>query len=488
MSVRLQANAFLTGAVATIGGAWIYGCWMKPLAGNYGGPSNAIMLDVSGGTSAPGNLAGNFDGVFFSVDDSPWTDVEAIVLDQTNAFGVMSPNPLAGSQIEWIHCSMQYPGSGSTYTMRVRREGQTAFTTGTISSGNAITIASNVNLGSNHYLENTHDFLCRGLFCQATTMTDAQLLAATRDPRNAPAGTNFHWLPLGESVNAGVNLGSSSNFTVSGAPTTSTDEPQSDIAVLGGTTAFSASGGASVAPSWPTTAITGSKDVLIIGMKPNTSGSGTVTTPAGWTLLGSITAAGGYGSQGADTGNCDLYVFTRDTDGTASGTLSVTINTVAAGGVAWGKILRVSAGSGSWNVAMATGSQTAGGNLSVTFGSDPGVATGDLVVGIFCDPTDIGAGAQFSAEAFSQTGVTFTTAQEIEEPFSATGNDIGAMLCYSFAASGSSTAAPSMTATAGGTTTNIRGPAVFLRMRAGTSVPSLIAMPTRRAVRSLIIL
>lgn len=239
-----------------------------------------------------------------------------------------------------------------------------------------------------------------------------------------------------------------------------------------GAAAFSGSGGTSVAPAWPASGDNSGAyyDLLVIGIKPLTSGAGTATTPSGWTSLGSLTGAGGYGAQGGDTGNCDLFVFGRISDGTATGTLSVTIATGAAGGIGWGKILRLKKNSpGAWNVVLATGSDVTGtSNIGVTFGSDPGVAANDLVVVGMCIPTDVNVGAFFSSNALTQTGVTFGTIVEQQEFGSSTGNDIGGIVCYAPVTAGSSSAAPSYSATAA-TNTNSRGPAAFVRLRSAAS-------------------
>lgn len=238
----------------------------------------------------------------------------------------------------------------------------------------------------------------------------------------------------------------------------------------GGTIAYSSSGGTSVAPSYPSGITTNSGLVLVVGQKPSTANSGTCTTPSGWTLVGGSGWEGGYGATlGADTGNTKVYVFTKDTvTGSESGTLSVTVGT---NNVCWAQILRVQSDIPvTWSAAVGFGGDSSGGNVSVTASSDPGVTVGDFVIGGMCIPTDVTTPAQFSAEAFTQTGVTYNTAVEISEPDSTTGNDIGGFLCYATIASGTSSAAPVLTATAGGTTTNVRGPGFILRLR-GTYIP-----------------
>lgn len=239
-----------------------------------------------------------------------------------------------------------------------------------------------------------------------------------------------------------------------------------------GAIAYSAAGGGSVAPAYPTGCAEGDKLLLVVGQKPSTANGGTVTTPGGWNLVASITGAGGYGTTlTADVGNTNLFVYERTVPaGGLSGTLTVTLGT---NNVAWAIILRLTSSNGAWDsVAGATGSDTsAGASVSVAFTSNPGVTAGDLAVGALCIPTDITTPSQFSAQALSQAGVTFGTVVEVGEPDSGNGNDIGGMLCYAAVASGTATGNPTMTATAGGTTTNVRGPGVFVRVREGAAPP-----------------
>ena len=227
---------------------------------------------------------------------------------------------------------------------------------------------------------------------------------------------------------------------------------------------YSNQNGTSLSVNYPAGCAEGDKLILVIGMKPSTANSGSVTTPAGWTPVCSLVGAGGYGTTlGADTGNTNLFVFERTVSaGGLSGSLSVS---VAGNNVSWGMICRITKTRSGWEVAGTTGQDTSAGNVSIPFGSDPGVASGDLVIGAMCIPTDVSTPSQFSAEALSQTGVTFGTVAEVEEPDSQTGNDIGGFVCYAMVSSGTSSGPPILAATAGGTTTNVRGPGVFIRIR-----------------------
>jgi hypothetical protein len=233
-----------------------------------------------------------------------------------------------------------------------------------------------------------------------------------------------------------------------------------------GAVAYSAQNGTSVSPAYPASSAEGEKLILIIGMKPSTANSGSVTTPGSWNLVTSITGAGGYGTTlGADTGNTNLFVYERTVPaGGLSGSLSVTVGT---NNVCWAFMSRLTNTSNYiWDsVAGATGEDTTGGNVSITFGSNPGVTANDLIIAAMCIPTDVQTPSQFSAQAFTQTSVTFGTVTEINEPDSGTGNDIGGFSCRALVSSGTGSANPVMTATAGGTTTNVRGPGVFIRIR-----------------------
>lgn len=243
-----------------------------------------------------------------------------------------------------------------------------------------------------------------------------------------------------------------------------------------GATAVSAVGGTSVSPSYPTGITTLSELILVIGMKPSTANSGSVTTPSGWTLRGSLTGAGGYGATlAADTGNTNVWVFTKDTvTGSESGSLAVTI---ATNDVSWANITRLekaAAGTMSWEVG--TGSDTSAGSVSIATGA-MNIAAGDYIIAGMVIPTDVTTPSQFSAEALSQTGTTFGTVTEITEPDSTTGNDIGGFLIHASVSSGSGTGAVTLTATAGGTTTNVRGPGFVLRARA-TGVANQVYVAT----------
>ena len=241
-------------------------------------------------------------------------------------------------------------------------------------------------------------------------------------------------------------------------------------------------GSISISASYPASVAKGDGLVLIVGQKPVTANGGGVTTPTGWSLLASLTGAGGYGATtGADVGNCNIYAYAKDdVDGSETGSLALTLSDSNS---AWAAIFRLSNDSKQWSFAAATGSDATAGNVSIAFGTDPGVTAGDFILAGMVIPTDVTTPSQFSAEALSQSGITFGTVTEAQEPDSTTGNDIGGFVVRAPVSSGTSAGAPSMTATAGGTTTNVRGPGVFILCRQAPS-RSARAMATNRRRRA----
>ena len=242
-----------------------------------------------------------------------------------------------------------------------------------------------------------------------------------------------------------------------------------------GTSAYTASGGSVASAGYPSGITTDSALILIVGQKPATANSGTVTTPSGWTLQKGMDGSspgdtGGYTTTlGADTGNTNLRVYTKNTvTGSESGTLNVT---VGQNNVSWALIVRVQSDKTvrAWAFAADGGKDTSAGNVSIATAGGLDVTAGDLLIAAVCIPTDVTTPAQFSAEALSQTSTTFDAATEIAEPDSANGNDIGGLVFAARASSGGNTTAVTMSATAGGTTTNVRGPGIVLRIRAAVT-------------------
>lgn len=235
-----------------------------------------------------------------------------------------------------------------------------------------------------------------------------------------------------------------------------------------GATAYSASAGTSVAPAYPAGILATDQLVMFVGQKPAAANGGTVTTPTGWTLRDELTAAGGYGTTlGADTGNTNLRVYTKDTvTAGQTGTQSVTLG---GNGVSWAFIIRVPTSGGTISYGSADGQRTTTPTSPMSIGLTNGASAtnftaGDIALWAMCIPTDVTTPSQFSAQSITATGATFNTAVELNEPDSTTGNDIGGYSAWATVASGSSTTAPTVTSTLAGTLTNVRGPVVLLRL------------------------
>ncbi len=95
-------------------------------------------------------------------------------------------------------------------------------------------------------------------------------------------------------------------------------------------------GATSLALPWPTAgSVAGNvRNLVVVALKPGAANTGSVSTPAGWTLVDNF-IGGGYGATlGTDTGNVHIYVFVLDGDNTAAGNLTVTVAPNGASGVA----------------------------------------------------------------------------------------------------------------------------------------------------------
>lgn len=249
-------------------------------------------------------------------------------------------------------------------------------------------------------------------------------------------------------------------------------------------TAYSTAGGTSVSPAYPAGILATDAVLLFIGQKPLTANvnGGTVTTPSGWTLRDELLAAGGYGTTiGADTGNTNLRVYSWNTPVAGqTGNLAVT---VGQNEMCWAFMVRIPSGGGAITFGSADGQRTTAPTVNVAFtvnltngATATNFETGDRAIWAMCIPTDVTTPGQFSAQSVTATGATFGAATELNEPDSQLGNDIGGYSAWAAVTAGSSTAAPSVTVTAGGTVTNVRGPVVLIRVRelvTQTLTPSL---------------
>ena len=221
-----------------------------------------------------------------------------------------------------------------------------------------------------------------------------------------------------------------------------------------------------IGPSAVTTQPYGDLFVAVVGVKPSVANSATCSTPAGWTLAGSLTGAGGYGATlGADQGNTNLYFFVRRCEnGVVQGTCTLTNTSVA-----WTQFWQLRSNTGlEWEDGVsASGQRTTIPTtpISITTTGNIALTAGDWVLGAFNIPTDITTPAQFSAHTLTATGATFAAVTEVTEPDSGTGTDIGGVTFQSSITSGSSSGTITWGAAITGTLDNVRGPMVIVRIR-----------------------
>lgn len=229
-------------------------------------------------------------------------------------------------------------------------------------------------------------------------------------------------------------------------------------APVGGTISYSTG---NPTPSYPTVAA-GDMLLLFVGTKPDTAQFG--STPTGWRYLGGL--SGGTGTSGIDTGPMRVEVFYRIATGSETGTLTVShpSNNVSAA-----QIVRVRNATGEWLIDWGFGNDSSAGasiSASATMSGNTTVAN-DMFVTCFVTPTD---NATYASHAFSQTGITWGTITELNEWATSSGQDMGGVICYGSASSGTSSSTTfTYTATASGTTTNVAGPLAAVKVREVTN-------------------
>ena len=229
-----------------------------------------------------------------------------------------------------------------------------------------------------------------------------------------------------------------------------------------GTAAASASNGTLVTVPYPASSSEGDKLIMIIGQKPVTANGGTCTTPANWTLVGSIMSQGGYGTTlGPDTGNTNIYVYERTVPaGGLSGSLGVTIGDNS---VSWGIMHRATTDS-TWDTVSAVfggGNQKLSTDMPLSVGSTT-LEMGDAVLGAFCAPTDATTGV--TGCNFFQSGTFFSTVTS-EYHESGNGLDIDGVTFESNVVSDGKTADLGISMRYSGTLTNCQGPGCVVVVR-----------------------
>ncbi len=229
------------------------------------------------------------------------------------------------------------------------------------------------------------------------------------------------------------------------------------MAIAFGANGSVGAGTTQVTPGFPTGITAGQLLVLYVVNKYPTNAP---TTPAGWTLLDRAT--GGAGAAGAGSGTIYVSVYYKIADGTETGTQTVDI---PSGNAAWSRMDRYTkAADKTWALAATNGSDnTADTAWSVTGAADIGLIAADLVLAISGTNT---SGITFTGDAIACSGITFGTSTERADAGTGQGDDCSGYVCTSAVSSGTSSGAPSITATAASSTaTAPTGGTVFVRLR-----------------------
>lgn len=224
--------------------------------------------------------------------------------------------------------------------------------------------------------------------------------------------------------------------------------------------------------AYPASIVAGDGLVVMVGTKPF---GATITTPAGYTALGTIT--NGSTVVGLDTGSVKCAGFFKQAVGTESGT-SLTVS-IATADSSWAVICRYTKDpTRIWQVATATGTDTtASTSWSVPFSSNPGIANGDYIVLGGVTSTDLAV--TWSTFALAATGATIATPTPRQNPRITTGNDLGGNVASTNCTAGTASAVPTWTSILS-VATNQAGSAVLVRLR--EAIPAL-AVPIPYLVR-----
>ena len=226
----------------------------------------------------------------------------------------------------------------------------------------------------------------------------------------------------------------------------------------------------SITPNWPAGLAAGDYVILQVAQKHEDR---TVSTPSGFTFLGSHT--GGAGTPGVDTGNLKILVYGKEAVGTESGTFTVS----STGGTAscfFGRTHAFrKAGGTTWSVGTAAiGADNSPGTLcSFTFDANPGIETDDLCCVAWAVNSDA---YTHSTNTFAATGLTVGTVTAPGNSSVTVGNNMRVGLVKAPITAGPATAVATYTNTASSSGASApAGAAILLRLReipaSGTVLP-----------------
>lgn len=218
-SVRHTNGDYLSSStLPTMSGAFTICWWLKCNSGEYGNAGEHIPVGL-------GTTGGSSEGLLVDVGFTNNTTLTALAF-RSGGSDLQSVDVLTGSDTGWICCAWRHAASSASYDFSYRREGETTWTTNTLTLGAALAaVGGSAFVGTDQFNEHAQDSDTRHYFVQETRLSDATLLTATQTISGAPAGTNLHYLDLDSATNAEVNGGTAGNWTVTGTLQTDSTEP-----------------------------------------------------------------------------------------------------------------------------------------------------------------------------------------------------------------------------------------------------------------------
>lgn len=217
-------------------------------------------------------------------------------------------------------------------------------------------------------------------------------------------------------------------------------------------------GSTTVNPGYPASTAAGNILVLVIGTKPFNA---TIGSPGpDWRPLGTI--ANGSTGQGLDTGSVLIAAFVKEANGTETGTLVVN---VTSGNSSWGVMSRYTKAAGqAFTADAAFGTDTTTGTaFSITFGSNPGITSGDMLHLGAVQPSDQNS-LGWTSPALSATSATIGAITQDISCITVVGNDLGGSIQHCACTAGTASANPVWTGTlASSTGSTFSGVIVRLR-------------------------
>lgn len=216
------------------------------------------------------------------------------------------------------------------------------------------------------------------------------------------------------------------------------------------------------ATDYPPGLVAGARIWIVVLLKY--PGATITSVPAGFVLLTSAT--GGSGAAGDDSGNVDLYIYQKISDGTETGAITVNISGANIAVIRTYAFYDLNFPRVSFDIkivskAFATPNQTA---ISVTMTDDMDLRPDDLLFMVFGMNTDA---ATMSAYTFTQTGATFGVRSQKGSVGTSGGNDLRFNIVTCNVATGTVNGPTTYSQTGSvGVANGPCGPVIIIRIRA----------------------